>query len=75
MFDLPYNVESCNALLYACLRARNLQVGAAMSVLSEMERLGVSPSCIQAVGVGVVEVVPVEVVVVGKEERARVLVE
>jgi len=42
VFDIPYDLPACNALLFGCLRAKNLQVGAAMSVLSEMERLGVS---------------------------------
>jgi hypothetical protein len=43
VFGLRHDAPACNALLLACLRARSLQVGAAFSVMTEMERLSVAP--------------------------------
>ena len=43
VFGLQHDIQLCNALLLACLRSRSLQLGAATSVLTEMERLGVEP--------------------------------
>jgi hypothetical protein len=43
VFGLRHDAPACNALLLACLRSRSLQVGAAFSVMTEMERLHVAP--------------------------------
>jgi len=43
VFGLRHDAPACNALLLACLRSRSLQVGAAFSVMTEMERLSVAP--------------------------------
>ena len=43
VFGLRHDAAACNALLLACLRSRSLQVGAAFSVMTEMDRLGVAP--------------------------------
>lgn len=43
VFGLVHDTAVCNALLLACLRSRSLQVGAATSVMTEMDRLGVAP--------------------------------
>ena len=43
VFGLTHDTAVCNALLLACLRSRSLQVGAATSVMTEMDRLGVAP--------------------------------
>ena len=43
VFGLQHDTPVCNALLLACLRSRSLQVGAATSVMTEMDRLNVAP--------------------------------
>jgi len=44
VFGLAYDTNASNALLLACLRSRSLQVGAAISVMNEMDRLGIAPN-------------------------------
>lgn len=43
VFGLAHDTAVCNALLMACVRSRSLQLGAATSVMTEMNRLGVAP--------------------------------